>query len=233
MGIRISPEHIERERQSMDRKTFEVERLSVGDWPATDGTAGRVIDPHEWEALIDRRSRIEGRVTLAVDVTPDRSSSTISAAGLRADGEPHVEVIDHRRGVGWVADRLAELKRRHRARFVVLDGVGPAASLLPELKTLKVKVEQVSAKEYAQACGGFYDDVAQRRLRHLGTPELSAAVAGAAKRPLGDAWAWSRRSSAVDISPLVACTLAHWGGRARKGRAGVVNLAAALEDDED
>jgi hypothetical protein len=28
---------------------------------------------------------------------------------------------------------------------------------------------------------------------------------------LGDAWAWSRKSSAVDISPLVACTLALFG----------------------
>jgi hypothetical protein len=35
-------------------------------------------------------------------------------------------------------------------------------------------------------------------------------VTGAKKRPLGDAWAWSRKSSAVDISPLVACTLARF-----------------------
>jgi hypothetical protein len=35
-------------------------------------------------------------------------------------------------------------------------------------------------------------------------------VKGAAKRPLGDAWAWSRKSSGVDISPLVAITLAVW-----------------------
>ena len=34
---------------------------------------------------------------------------------------------------------------------------------------------------------------------------------GATKRPLGDAWAWSRKNSTVDISPLVAATLALWG----------------------
>jgi hypothetical protein len=39
----------------------------------------------------------------------------------------------------------------------------------------------------------------------------NAAVAGAMTRPLGDAWAWSRKNSTVDISPLVACTLALWG----------------------
>jgi hypothetical protein len=48
-------------------------------------------------------------------------------------------------------------------------------------------------------------------LRHRGTQELSVAVAGARKRTLVDAWAWSRKSSSVDISPLVACTLAFWG----------------------
>jgi hypothetical protein len=36
-------------------------------------------------------------------------------------------------------------------------------------------------------------------------------VAGAAKRPLGDSWAWARRGLSVDISPLVAVSLARWG----------------------
>jgi hypothetical protein len=56
----------------------------------------------------------------------------------------------------------------------------------------------------------FYDAVDQDALRHLNTAELNAAIHGAATRPLGDAWAWSRKSSGTDISPLVACTLALW-----------------------
>jgi hypothetical protein len=39
-------------------------------------------------------------------------------------------------------------------------------------------------------------------------PAFDAARAGATERPLGDAWAWGRRKSSVDISPLVAATLA-------------------------
>jgi hypothetical protein len=63
-------------------------------------------------------------------------------------------------------------------------------------------------------------------LRHLGTPELDAAVAGAITRPLGDAWAWSRKSSSVDISPLVASTMALWGLKnARPTRSRIVSLA--------
>ena len=37
---------------------------------------------------------------------------------------------------------------------------------------------------------------------------LRDAIRGAKSRPLGDQWAWSRKSSSVDISPLVAATLA-------------------------
>ena len=37
---------------------------------------------------------------------------------------------------------------------------------------------------------------------------LAAALAGAQQRPLGDAWAWSRKSSRVNIAPLIAATLA-------------------------
>jgi hypothetical protein len=74
-------------------------------------------------------------------------------------------------------------------------------------------VEAINAKQHAQACGGFVDIIDQKRLRHLGTPEMVQAIKGAAQRNLGDAWGWSRKSSAVDISPLVSSTLALWGFR--------------------
>ena len=54
------------------------------------------------------------------------------------------------------------------------------------------------------------DLVKNKRLRHRGERELTIAIDGAARRPLGDSFAWSRKSSAVDISPLVAVTLAAW-----------------------
>jgi hypothetical protein len=74
-----------------------------------------------------------------------------------------------------------------------------------------VNVVTTSSRDMAQACGRLFDAVLNDKVRHLGQPDLTAAVAGAAKRKLGDAWAFSRSSSAVDISPLVAATLALWG----------------------
>ncbi len=70
---------------------------------------------------------------------------------------------------------------------------------------------QPKARQYAQACGQFYDAVAARELVHLDQAPLASALAGARKRDLGEAWAWARRGVSVDISPLVTVTLAKWG----------------------
>ncbi|NUT53691.1 MAG: terminase [Saccharothrix sp.] len=52
-------------------------------------------------------------------------------------------------------------------------------------------------------------------IRHLDQLPLNLAIANAVSRPLGDAYAWGRRKSAGDISPLVAVTLARWAYRSR------------------
>ena len=36
------------------------------------------------------------------------------------------------------------------------------------------------------------------------------AILGSSRRPLGEAWAWSRQGTS-DVTPLVAATLARWG----------------------
>lgn len=207
LGIRISSEHVARELRSMDKRTFAVERLGVGDWPRTDGVGRAVIGVEQWADLADEHSRLQDPVCFAYDVTPDRRRSAIVAVGRRADGLLHGEVVEHRAGTGWVAPRLAELVTRHRALAVVCDGASPAASLVQEVEKTGIEVKTLDGKQYAQACGLLYDAVAQERLRHLGTLELASAIKGAAKRPLGDAWAWSRKNSATDISPLVALTI--------------------------
>jgi hypothetical protein len=211
LGIRITLDHIAREQRSMDPRTFAVERLGIGDWPNTDGTVEQVIDPYVWAQLEDQASEIAGTPVFAVDVAPDRSTSTISAAGWRPDGNLHIETVDRNRGTGWLADRLEQVLSRHSGQAnprVILDPSSPAGSLITVFEERGVRVVPVTAREYAQACGAFFDAVENRELRHLNTPELLAAVRGAVKRPLGEAWAWDRKHSGVDISPLVAATLA-------------------------
>lgn len=211
LGIRISTEHVGREQRSMDPRTFAVERLGAGDWYSDEGLDRRTISQEMWSAIFDALSASKDPVCFAFDVSPNRSTASISVAGKRPDGLGHIEVVEHRKGTGWVVDRLAELVDRHDCVPSRCDSKGPAASLVPALVDAGVPVETLSAAEYAQACGVFFDAVDQKVIRHLGTAELTAAVKNARRRALGDSWAWSRKASTVDISPLVASTLAFWG----------------------
>lgn len=215
LGIRISEEHVESERRTMAARTFAVERLGIGDWPATTLDAAQVIRVEAWDALaVDGEPALRPGVCFAFDVTPDRTMASVGVAGLRRDdGLEHLELVERRRGTGWLVDRLAELVERHRPVGVVCDGASPAAALVPALVEQGMQVRVVGAREHANACGVLFDLVDERACRHLGQRLLREALLGAARRPLGDAWAWSRRSSTVDISPLVAVTLAVWGRR--------------------
>ncbi len=213
LGIRISPDQVERELDAMDPVAFAVERCGAGRWPRGDGLPG-ILNPESWRACEDPDPFALDPVTLAFDVSPDRAHTAIAASWQGEDGLPRVDVIERRDGTAGVPERLAELVTRHSAQGVISDPAGPAASLLPELERLGVEVTLVTATQHAQAAGLFFDAVEQRTLRYRRTKALDVAVENAVKRPLGDAgWAWSRKSSRVDISPLVSVTLALWGSQ--------------------
>lgn len=208
-------------------------RAYLNQWVAQG--AESVIGRELWGDALDALSTVTNPVALAVDVNPDRSWAAIGSCGARPDGVGHLEVIDHRRDTGWVAGRVGELAARHRPVVVVVDPAGQAGQLVGEIerelaaRRVRCEVKKVSAREHAAACGQLMESLKARGVRHIGQPELDAAVGGAQRRPLGDAWAWSRRSSQVDICPLVAVTLAAWGFEEfrprRSGGVAVANTA--------
>jgi hypothetical protein len=225
LGIRITQDYIAKERRAMAARprTFAVERLGFDAyWPDPDEALGeRVISDEQWDARADVESRVTDPVCLAFDVAPDRSIATIAAAGDQKSDDPaglaHVEIIDRRSKTQGLAKRLVELAVKHEPVGIVYDGIGPAAAIIPELERLiaeaelDINLKPVSAAEYGQACGMFYDAVDGGTLVHLDQDELNAAVAAAAKRRLGDRWVWSRTNSADDITPVVSVTLAAFG----------------------
>jgi hypothetical protein len=212
LGIRISAQHVRNERASLGSGgIFERERLGVGDYPSDTADTWQVIGEDAWRALATSDSRPGDPVVFSIDMTPERSHAAIGVAGEWRGGT-HVEVVDHRPGTGWILDRAAELHEKWKPRCWVVDAGGPAGSLIADLEErLGIEAVQPKAREAAAACGQFYDAVTEQGLSHLDQAPLAAALAGAQKRPLGDAWAWARRIVSVDISPLVAVTLAKWG----------------------
>ena len=176
------------------------DRTSTAPW--------QIIAEADWQACADKSSSIDDYPTIALDVTPSRAMASIAAAGRRADGAPHVEIIGNRPGTSWVLDWFASDDRARRYKSVVIDPVSGANSLVPELRRLGLNIVEVGARQVVAGCGNFYDLATTHRLRHIDQVPLNAAVAGSKKRNLGDAWAWHRRDTSVDVSPLVAATLA-------------------------
>lgn len=209
-GIRVGPEHFDIELGAMDRRGYAVEILGVGDWPDPSGSAEMPIAPEQWAACEDEDSKLLDPICLAFDVSPERRTS-IAAAGKNQHGQWHVEVLEKLPGTNWLPGRLAELAVSHSPERVVCDALGPSGSLVQAVEEAGVVLQRVDRDEHTQACGRLVDAVSEGNLRHLGSLDLWNAIRGAKTRPLGDRWAWSRKSSSVDISPLVAATLALWG----------------------
>lgn len=208
LGVRISEDFIEAEIEPLGEENFGRERLGL--W--ADSLSATVISEAMWADVTDPNSKTVGPLVFAVDAEVDRSSASIAVAGSNQHGKIHVELVGIRPGVSWAAERLVELYQKHRPRAIVLDGAGPAASLVPLLQAAHIEPVVTSAQHMARACGGFYDAVTTRELAHTGLErKLNAAVLTGSKRPLGDAWAWKKRGGGPGLSSLVAVTLAHYG----------------------
>lgn len=211
LGYRLSLAHTERERLSMGEAIFNRERLGVGVYPSDSADTWSVIGEDAWRALADGDSGASDPVAFAIDMTPERSHTSICVAGVNGSAV-HVEVVENRPGMDWVVERVRDLHERWAPRCWVVDAGGPAGSLIPDLeRALGFEVVKPKVREIAQACGSFYDAVSSGDIVHLDQAPLSTALAGARKRDLGEAWAWARRGVGVDISPLVGVTLARWG----------------------
>jgi hypothetical protein len=210
LGIRISEEHVQNEADAMRELGDEFARERLGVPSMEDSTAG-VFPPGVWASCADERSSISTALHLALDVAPDMRFATFAAAGKRADGLWHVEIVERAPGTGWIVESAAQLAAKWD-RPIWLDVRGPAGALLNDIKERGVQIKELPDGKMGHACGSLQEKVLQGTVRHLGSqqPPLDAAVAGAAIRIVGDTWRWSRGASAVDISPLVAVTIALW-----------------------
>lgn len=204
---------------SMRRTLAPVEfaREFLGWDEAGAGADAETIPLEAWESRLDSESRITGARALAFDVSPDRKFSAIGGAGWRADGGRHLALVDHRPGTSWLVPRLLELVERHDPVAVVVDGASPASSEIRALKQAGLRVRSdadpsallvvLAAADMGRACAGLYDATAGDApdAWHRGDQIVTAALRAAVPRDVGDGgWAFGRRRSDVDISPIVA-----------------------------
>ncbi len=207
---------LEEQLKRLGVEAFAQEHLCVWAPPPDNAGAQAKIPADAWASTeAPPTDATVGQVSIAYAVSRDGEWSSI-AVGSGNIAEPYVEVIEHRQGVGWLPARLVELAERWQPLAVGWNNAGPAAAqagaVLDAFRTAGVDVgllQPVNTSDYKAACGGFYTDVVEGRLRRpAGQGPLDVAVAEASERPLGDAWAWDMRNATVPISPLEAVTIA-------------------------
>ncbi|MBQ3338391.1 MAG: hypothetical protein IJG82_02130 [Atopobiaceae bacterium] len=189
-----------------------------------------------WEAGMDPKSEIAADSPLwwGVDISGDRMHAAIAVCGIRPrDRQWHVELAEYRTGIAWIPEWFRSVVGKYGGRMrVALQGNGAPVSAIGEMIAAidGVKVSEVKGRDLGAYCGRMWDAVAALDpakgeggdggkdaggsdavpVRHVPQPRLDLAANIAVTRPMGDgSWAWDRRKSAEDISPLVAATMAY------------------------
>lgn len=220
MGVRISELFIRNERRTLPPAEFGRERMGWWDKPLeVAGDEPSPLNAERW-AAIESTDAPRTFECFAVEVDVDQAWASIGAAGYRPDGSTFLELVERRRGTSWAVARAQELDARHGPGLTwVIDGGGPASGLIADFEEADLEVLTAGLHDVVDACASLVrgvneppDDGEPELYAHGPQVELDAAVEGCRKRPLGDGgFTFGRRKSDVDVTPLLAVTLAAWG----------------------
>jgi hypothetical protein len=205
LGHTVTVERVAERRARLTEDRFDRDYLNRR--PVAAGECALPLD--RWSELARPGVDPAGPHVVAFDVCPDRSRSSIAVAGRHVDdqlGDLVAVSTMTRPGTSWVPGTVADLVAALRPVAVVADPMAGAGSLIAGCAARGVTVDTLTARDVVAACGRFYDAVVDGWIVHGAEPELDDAVVASRRRPLGDAWAWRRVG--VDVSPLVAATLA-------------------------
>jgi len=225
LGIRISPEFVDTERGALAPDAFARERYGI----ARDVEEERVLPADRWATVCRADVAPKGRLCFGVDATPELSYAAITVC----DEMGRLELVDSRLGVGWLTAKVVELAHKHDAT-VGVDTASTAHSFADEWERQGVTVQRLSSREMAGACATFYDAVINNTIQVRTDPTLDRSANGARKRTSGDVWYWARRDTNVDVSPIVAASIARWVAVSDQPdpEPGVTLLSDYLDDEE-
>jgi hypothetical protein len=196
LGYRLSVEGLEDDLGLLSEDGFAREHLGIWD----DTASASAIDPGAWASLADPAAERGASPVFAVATAPDRSWSAVAVAWKRPDGLPQVMLADYRPTTAWVAERVADLRRRWGGRVLVdaaSDGLVDGA-------------ETSKQTDRAKADNGLSDAVTAGTVWHGNEPALNTAVRASRWRDHGDTRVLDRKGS-TDITPLIAAALAVHG----------------------
>ena len=177
-----------------------------------------------WDAGVDTASRItpECPIWYGIDMSQDRRWTTISACGMRTDGNYHIEVVARRIGCDWAIDWFRTRALRGPMKLCFQSRGAPVSGLAEQICTLTgVERVPIEGPELTNGWARFWDAVAALepesarggvKVFHLPQPVLDQPAKTCQLRNIGGGLELPDRvKSPDDIAPLFACAMAFAG----------------------
>lgn len=233
LGLTVSERAVSEDLGEFGLADFEAEYLG---WePQVSSPRWQVVSELVWTARKDPSSEAADPVALAIEAASDQSIGVIGAAGLRGGDvdRVHVEVIERLPGISWIIDRVIDIATRQDLCAIAINPSGGAASLLEPLErallaadvqvpvirptSRDVAVSQARLVMFTGTTADQNDDEdaeirPDRRLSHLGQPELDRSLGSSVRKYTGTQWRFEPGVPGADPSPIRAVALAVWAG---------------------
>jgi hypothetical protein len=198
----ISIESLSKMRSELDEAQFL--RAAGNRWTEVIGAA---IDAGLWRAASDNVPAIPAGCKVGYGAARSADGEQVVIA-IAADTSAGViveilDVLDHAFGAAETVARWAT------DGVTVVDPSGPSAGLAADLAKLLEpdKLYQLRGSDVPAATAAILDGLKVTAHKYRPHPALTAAVAAAGKRRIGDGgYAWARTSSAVPVAALEAAT---------------------------
>jgi hypothetical protein len=197
------------------RRSFEVDVLGWGDWPADAEVLVSEIPEGGWRDMRNPSPKLTGRPGIGLHCDPDTGIWAIVAAQRTDSGPVHIE---YRPPLGKMGPTSShEVVRAVVDLVAALDPVavaikrrGDAAAIEDDLIKAGIEPEMVDGGRWSQWCGGFLNAALDSRLSHSGQSTLTSAAGSAVRKDMpAGGFVWDEDAAGTSAPALFAATLAH------------------------
>ena len=143
---------------------------------------------------------------------PDQTCGSVVAVWRDDDGRVHIQMLEHKTGIEWLAPTAAKIARKF-SRPVVYDAGAQVAALVAEQlhrARPRPRLDPQTFPEVKKAHSSLFDEIERENVTHYRQPELDNAARQVVKRTIGvTGWLFGRgKDFGLDITPLEAAAMA-------------------------
>lgn len=182
-------------------------RERLGWWGNPEAKTHRgVIDMSQWRDLKVPGNTVPTTGLVVVDCSPDQEWTTVALAAPDGTGRP-LGLITRDEGTSWATAVMVGMDTD--LQLVEPIALTPTAHhFSTELTKAGVRFKKLTPAEVRAGCTPFQRMVPAQGFAHVGQPDLDAAARQAVTRYVGGVQEWDTRNPSVDISALVAVSVA-------------------------